>query len=195
MNKTDIIEFFDKAAPSWDDTLKKSDEIINIILDNANCYEGKKVLDVASGTGVMIPYYKERGVSHITAVDIAPKMVEVMEQKFGSDKSISILCGDVEEVELPEMYDCIIIYNAFPHFLDPERLLDFLSTKLNPGGTLTVAHGMSKHVLDAHHQSVASKVSNGLMEADDLADLMSDNLLVVEKISDDRMYQVVGLKL
>ena len=56
MNKRDIVEFFDRCAPSWDAELIKSDAIIAKILDNAEVAQGQEILDVACGTGVIFPY-------------------------------------------------------------------------------------------------------------------------------------------
>ena len=53
----EVIEFFDRLAPGWDAEMIRSDEIINTILNNAEVTEGKDVLDVACGTGVLIPDY------------------------------------------------------------------------------------------------------------------------------------------
>ena len=66
MNKQDVIDFFDRCAPKWDAEMIKSDNIIGKILDNAEVGEAMDILDVACGTGVMFPYYLERGVASVT---------------------------------------------------------------------------------------------------------------------------------
>lgn len=187
----EVIAFFDRLAPGWDADMVRSDEIINTILDNAGVIEGKTVLDVACGTGVLIPDYRKRKVASVTGIDISPKMAELARAKFPQPE-VRILCGDVETTDFGEKFDCIVIYNAFPHFPDPERLIKTLSGLLKPGGTLTVAHGMSREKIDAHHHGAASHVSNGLMPADDLAAIFEKYLTVITVLSDDRMYQVVG---
>ena len=63
-----------------------------------------------------------------------------------------------------------------------------------PGGTLTVAHGMSRAKIDAHNSGAAHKVSMGLMHEDELSAIFQKYLDVTVKISDDRMYQVTGVK-
>ena len=55
----EVVEFFDRLAPGWDAEMVRSDEIIRTILDNADVTAGKNVLDVACGTGVLIPDYLE----------------------------------------------------------------------------------------------------------------------------------------
>ena len=189
----EVIEFFDRLAPGWDAEMIRSDEIINTILNNAEVTEGKDILDVACGTGVLVPDYLKRNVASVTGIDISPKMAEIAKEKSKQER-ITILCGDVESTAFDRLFDCIVVYNAFPHFPDPERLIRILSGLLRPGGTLTVAHGMSREKIDAHHHGMASHVSNGLMPADDLAVIFGKHLTVTTVISDERMYQVVGKK-
>ena len=189
----EVIEFFDRLAPGWDAEMIRSDEIIGIILDHAGVTEGKDILDVACGTGVLIPDYLKRNVASVTGIDISPKMAEIAKAKFSQER-VTILCGDVETTAFDRQFDCIVVYNAFPHFPDPERLIRTLSGLLKPDGTLTVAHGMSREKIDAHHHGTASHVSNGLISADDLAAIFGKHLTVTTVISDERMYQVVGIK-
>lgn len=194
MNKKDVIEFFDSLAPQWDADMIKSDRIIETILHTAGVRKGCRVLDVACGTGVMIPYYLSRHVGQVTGIDIAPEMAKIAREKF-SQANVEIICGDVEEAEISSGFDCIMIYNAFPHFPEPERLIRRLSGLLAPGGTLTVAHGMSRAHIDAHHQGAASKVSVGLMHEDALAAMMRKYLHLTVKISNDEMYQITGQRM
>ena len=189
MNKTDVIAFFDRLAPGWDADMIRSDAIIGKILDNAGVTAGKDVLDVACGTGVLFPDYLARNVNSLTAIDISPEMVKIAREKF---PEVTVLCGDVESAEFDRKFDCIVIYNAFPHFPNPENLIRVLSTYLKPGGTLTVAHGMSRAAIDRHHEGSASKVSVGLMHEDALSAIFENYLTVTTKISSDTMYQVTG---
>ncbi len=191
MNKQDIIHFFDHMAPSWDADMVRCDAIIAAILDNAGVAAGKRVLDVACGTGVLFPDYLSRGVAAVTAIDISPEMAKIAQAKY---PQVQVLCGDVEQTPLPGPFDCIVVYNAFPHFPEPENLIRVLSGQLAPGGRLTIAHGMSRAAIDAHHQGRASKVSMGLMHQDALAAIMEKHLSITHKISSDTMYQVVAQK-
>lgn len=190
MDRNDVIDFFNSHAAKWDEEMIRDDSIINTILDNAGVQEGSSVLDVACGTGVLIPDYLKRGARHVTGIDIADKMIDIARANHECDK-VSFVCGDAT-VFHEGSYDCIVIYNAFPHFDDPRGLIANLTSLLKPHGRLTVAHGMSREKIDRHHSGSASKISVGLMEADQLAELFADHLTVTTVISDDRMYQVVG---
>ena len=191
MNQQDVIAFFDRLAPGWDADMIKDDAIVQTILENAGIAAGMDVLDVACGTGVLFPDYLKRQVASLTAIDISPEMVKIAKDKF---PQVTVYCGDVLTADLGRKFDAIMVYNAFPHFPDPEALIAKLSGLLNPGGTLTVAHGMSRAAIDRHHEGSASKVSIGLMHEDLLESLFAKHLKVTTKIADDRMYQVTGKK-
>ena len=191
MKKEDIVEFFDRLAPQWDADMIRYDDIIGKILDVGNVTPGVDVLDVACGTGVLFPDYLVRNVGSLTAIDISPEMAKIAQSKF---PDVQVICGDVETTDFGKKFDCIMVYNAFPHFPNPENLIRVLSDLLKPGGTLTVAHGMSRAQIDHHHEGTASKVSVGLMHEDALAEIFAKYLTVTAKISDERMYAVCGTK-
>ena len=187
----EVIGFFDRLAPEWDAGMVRNEEVITAILDNAQVTEGKDILDVACGTGVLIPDYLSRKAASVTAVDISPRMAEIARAKFPRP-DVTVLCGDAAKLETEKHFDCIVVYNAFPHFSDQEGLIRHLAGMLKPGGTLTVAHGMSREKINAHHQGTPECVSCGLMPAEELAAVFGKFLRVTTVISDDRMYQVVG---
>lgn len=194
MEKKDIIEFFDRCAPSWDADMIKSDVIIGKILDNAEVGEGMDILDVACGTGVMFPYYLERGVASVTGIDISPEMARIAARKYAGENRVEVICADVEEAKFDRKFDRIVVYNAFPHFPKPKRLIKILAGLLKEDGRLTIAHGMSREAIDGHHSGTASKVSNGLMTADSLKKLFDPHLEVEIMVSNRQMYQVSGVK-
>jgi demethylmenaquinone methyltransferase/2-methoxy-6-polyprenyl-1,4-benzoquinol methylase len=135
----------------------------------------------------------EQNIASVTAVDISPEMIIRAQEKFPQD-CVSFICGDAETADVGNNFDSIIIYNAFPHFPDPDKLIDRMSSLLKPGGSLTVAHGMSRERIDAHHSGSAHKVSLGLMAAESLAEIFSRALKVTVIISNNEMYQVVGIR-
>ena len=194
MQKSDVIAFFDRCAPTWDAEMIKNDSIIEKILDNVEVGEGMDVLDVACRTGVMFPYYLHRGVASVTGIDISPEMAKIAAGKYEKEPRVRVVCGDVEETVFGRKFDVIVVYNAFPHFPDPRRLIKILSGLLKDEGRLTIAHGASRETIDNHHNGPASKVSNGLMAADSLKKLFDPHFEVEVMISNRRMYQVSGVK-
>ena len=108
----EVIEFFDRLATGWDAEMVRNDEIINTILDNAGVTDGRDVLDVACGTGVLIPDYLKRKVASVTGIDISPKMAEIAKAKFPQPE-VTHRCADVETADFGQPLACVVVYNAY----------------------------------------------------------------------------------
>lgn len=189
MNKKDIIDFFDRCAPDWDKETVRNESVISKILNCAAIREGIDVLDVACGTGILFPSYRARDIASLTAIDISPQMAHRAKE---NDPKATVICGDAAEVSIAGKFDAIVIYNAFPHFIDPSALVENLSRMLKTQGRLTIAHGIGREALNRLHHLRAQHVSTDLMHEDDLERLLSQWLTVDVKISDHEKYIVSG---
>ncbi len=190
MKQKDVIEFFDRCAPWWDDDMVRNEDILSTILTLGGIKEDIDVLDVACGTGVLFPDYLSRGVASVTGIDISPEMAKIAASKF---PEINVICGDVQTTDFGRQFDVIMVYNAFPHFPEPAKLIEILAGLTKPGGRLSIAHGMSRAALTNHHKR-ASKVSIDLLHEQELAKLFDPWFDVDVVISTDRMYQVSGVR-
>lgn len=192
MNNNDIIAFFDRWAIDWDADMIRDDRKIGFILDAAHVVPGARVLDVACGTGVLFEDYLARKAAHVTAVDISPEMARIAGGK-AEGSPIRVLCGDAQTLDLPGPYDCCVIYNAFPHFTNPDTLIARMADLLTPGGTLCIAHGMSLAALHAHHERARS-VSREMFTAEALGAMMAPYFDIETAVSDEEKFVVVGKK-
>ncbi len=192
INSSEVIDFFNRCAPTWDQEMIRYDDVISKIIEGAGIDAGKRVLDVACGTGVLIPDYLKREVAGVVGVDISPKMIEFAREKFDDDR-LEFRTGDIYDINFDEKFDCVMVYNAFPHFSDSQGLIERLANQLKEGGTLTVAHGMSRDMINRHHCGEAAHVSKELIEVEDLATIFRKYLQVKVCISDENMYQVTGI--
>ncbi len=172
----------------------RNDRIINTILDNAQVNEGVEVLDVACGTGVLIPYYLERQVAAVTAIDLSEKMCAIARDKFLTEEKVTIICGDVNEFNPGQLYDRIVVYNALPHFPDDCQLISKLAELLRENGRLTIAHGMSRERINNHHRNVSPEIKKPLKPAIQLAEIMTEFLDVQTVIYNEEMYQLTATK-
>lgn len=192
-SKDQVRDFFDALAQDWDQGMIRNQRIIDAILDAAGIGPGMRVLDVGCGTGALLGDYLARGAAAVTGVDLSPEMIRVAKSKF-SDPRVTLLAADIESIGFSEPFHCCVVYNAFPHFPQPGRLIACLAKTLAIGGRLTIAHGMSRAKLDRHHSGSAQRVSVGLMHEDALAELFAPFFQVDVKISDGEKYIVSGIK-
>lgn len=194
MKEKDVIEFFDRLADSWDAGMIRDEKKIKYILDVAGVQEGNRVLDVACGTGVLIPDYLARKVKSVVAFDISPNMIAIAKKKFQEESKVIFQCTDVKGLQWEADFDCAVIYNAFPHFVEPAEIIEHLAKRIVSGGTLTVAHDRGIAQVNQHHSGAARNVSNGLISAEEMAELFRPYFRVTCQRSEEDIYVVSGVR-
>ena len=191
MNKAEIQAYFDRHAKSWDENMIRSQKKIDIILDAAGVDAESTVLDVACGTGVLFEDYLLRGVKKLVGVDISMEMTNIARRKY-PQSHVSVICADIEEADIGMQFDCCVVYNAIPHFPDPQSLIQKLASMTRPKGRLCIAHGMSREAIMKHHSKGAKHVSRPLPEAGEMSKMMEQFFAVDTMISDHEKYIVAG---
>lgn len=190
--KDKVALFFDSVAENWDKTNDADPAVLERIADIAGAAENKTVLDVGCGTGVMFPVYLRRDPRLVTAVDISENMLRIAREKYPAE-GIEFICADVASFRCEEKFDCVIAHNAFPHFLRQTQALERLRELTAPGGTLTVAHSISRKNVILCHEKLPD-VSVVLPEAEELAAAFGDGFENFTVISDETCYIVSATK-
>lgn len=97
------------------------------------------VLDVATGTGVMLPFYKEKGVSmlNVVGVDLSAGMLEHARERY---TDATFFQKDICNFEDPEgrLFDRVVFNACYGHIHDPETALRHVTEELISGGGLIV---------------------------------------------------------
>lgn len=135
------------------------------IMNNRCQFEGKVVLDVGCGTGILSMFAAKAGAAHVYGIDmsdIAYQAMDIVRENNLQDK-VTILKGRIEEVVLPVSKVDIIISEWMGYFLLYESMLDsvlFARDKwLRVGGAMYPSH-CTVSLLAAHDQKLeASYVS------------------------------------
>jgi SAM-dependent methyltransferase len=156
--KQEVIDFFDSLAPGWDARQILNEGNINTILDNAGVGGGQVHFGCCLWNwrvGALVPGTKS-GFSawcgHLPRDD-------PYRSNNHQNPKVSLIHGDIEEINFDRKFDCAMIFNSFPHFPEPERLVEEWLNFLEPGGSLSVGHSMSRVQIDQCHSGSAKKVS------------------------------------
>jgi len=149
MNKKD---FFNNLAERWDADNHYDFYKIEMMLRLIGIKQGDTVLDVGTGTGVILPYiWQYTDTENITAIDVADKMIDVAKKKFRRTK-ISFICGDISEYNFNDSsFDHIVCYSVYPHFQDKYTAIKKMAKALRIGGTLNILHSSSKEHINGVH--------------------------------------------
>ena len=106
---------------------------------------GEKVIDVGTGTGILIGYLMRRGPREIHACDLAENMLRRVQEKF--PKVLTHLCS-VKDLELPDdSLDAAFINACFSNILDKAACLETLHRILRTDGRLVISHPMGREFI------------------------------------------------
>ncbi|KAG6850438.1 type I protein arginine N-methyltransferase Rmt1 [Arthromyces matolae] len=96
------------------------------IINNPHLFQGKTVLDVGCGTGILSMFAAKAGAKHVVGIDmsnILDQAEKIIEANGFKDK-ITLVKGKLEDVELPIQEFDIIISEWMGYFLLYESMLD-----------------------------------------------------------------------
>ncbi len=193
-------EFFDEHADVWDVISVHDTAIVEYIASLLALKGNEDVLDVGTGTGVMIPYY-ERYLKNgtVTGLDYSEKMIEVAKRKYPERRgpTVRYRVGDLYDLDESDCYDTIVCYSCFPHFPDKKGAMKLLSAALRKGGMLMISHGCSRDKINQVHREGGEAICHDyLPDEKGMRELFTDAGLDVTFVRDDNdMYIVVGKKL
>lgn len=184
--------FFNQKALIWDSIYYHDEKKMQKILNICKIKQGEKVLDVACGTGVLTKKLVKTQAKQITAIDLSEKMIEIAKIKLVDNKVTFIttdlfdFCGD--------NFDCIILYSAYPHFLNKKKLAEKFYALLKPKGRFIVAHSESKESLNSYHHKNALHISLNLKSVQKEFEYFKSYFNKDITIDSDEIYLFSGVK-
>jgi demethylmenaquinone methyltransferase/2-methoxy-6-polyprenyl-1,4-benzoquinol methylase len=161
-------EYFDQAADTWDEKFLNSN-ISHFLEKNEHQFDlktGQDVLDVGTGTGIMIPILAKAvgPLGSVTAIDFSEKMVKKCSEKYSHLKNVEIKVGNIEnEYFTSNRFDAVICFGVFPHIENKKEALKNIIRILKSNGKLVIAHAMSSEELKTHHKKVLKNVVHSIL--------------------------------
>jgi len=147
--------YFNERAATWDERAAERDTAkLERMAKRFNIKLGSTVLDVGTGTGVLLPYlFSSIGKKgRIVALDIAEEMLKKARAK-GFDGNIDYLQADIAEIPLrDETFDSVVCYSSFPHFRDKLKALTEMNRVLKSGGRMWICHTSSRAEINEMHR-------------------------------------------
>lgn len=153
---TEEILFFDRLSDIWDDNevLSTPDKILEI-LSELDIRKGMEILDLGTGTGVLVPYLSSMvgDKGKVTAVDISEGMLKRAKKKYGGLANVVFVLQDFEKEEVKGKYDLILLYCVFPHLHYPAQTLKRLvETNLKEKGRIIIAFPSDENFINNIHK-------------------------------------------
>ncbi|MFC1612616.1 class I SAM-dependent methyltransferase [Patescibacteria group bacterium] len=96
---------------------------------------GKKVLDIAVGTGWTTEQFCRAGAD-VTAIDLTPRAVEITKRRLAlNNLYANVIEGDQENLQFPdESFDYVMAWGCLMHSPNTQKAINEIHRVLKPGG-------------------------------------------------------------
>lgn len=164
MNKNEL--FFDGIAYKWDEIAKHDSKKIESVLEALEIKSSGSILDIGTGTGVLIPFLIGRldRSGSITAIDISARMLEVAKSKYDNSQ-VKFIKADFMEAEPEEAFDIVLCYSCFPHLGDSRAAVKKILKVLKKGGKLAIFHSEGREKINRIHRNIDDSVKQDNLPA------------------------------
>ena len=136
----ELVEVFDPPLP--DGVPERLDRIVA----SADIGQGDIVLDVGSGTGILVPIIQSYGPQKIVACDLSTKMLEHLKGQY---PFVETTAGDVKDITFPDKtFDVVFVNACYPNLVDKEKSIENMARIMKLEGRLVISHPMGKAFID-----------------------------------------------
>lgn len=167
-------------------------ERLERIVASGEVVAGATVLDVGSGTGIMVPLIRKYEPARIYACDLSKAMLRQLSENYTYAETI---LGDVRDLELPDgSLDVVFINACYPNIVDKVTAFSNISRMLRPGGRLVVSHPLGKSFIGVIKKSTPFPLDD-FPERADAENLLRDFGFAIKNFVDEpQLYLLVATK-
>lgn len=192
-------EYFNQLASNWDRmTPEETRSRLPGMIDHLSIKPGDSILDVGGGTGILIPLlYKAAGeAGTVVSLDIAEEMLKQAINN-GYPKSIYYVQADAAAIPCSnKVFDLVVCYSCFPHFLNKPKALAEMARVLRVGGRLAICHTDSRQAINELHKSIGNIVVHDTIPGETTMRKMlaASGLKPIEIRDEPYLYLVIAAK-
>ncbi len=173
------VEYFMQPVPA------EVERRTRAIVEAAGLAGGSRVLDVATGVGVLIPHILERGVKagNLMGCDLSEQMLAGARARY---PGVFFWLGDF--LDFPRSlgpFDAIFFNACFGNFFDQRSVIDTAVHLADRGGRIVISHPMGSGFVAALHKSEPEIVPHLLPAEDKLSEWARDFRLQLETFRDE----------
>ncbi|MBW2284238.1 MAG: class I SAM-dependent methyltransferase [Deltaproteobacteria bacterium] len=186
-------DLFDMAVNFFDGPPEKGvPERLGKIVAAAGIVKGDRVLDIGSGTGVLVPLIREYGPNKIFACDMAEAMLARLKEHYPYAET---LLGDVRDLTLPdESIDVVFMNAVYPNIADKAGAFSNMGRVMKSGGRMVISHPMGKSFIDVLRKKATFPLDDFPSRDEGEAFLEPYGFGIETFVDEPELYILVGVK-
>lgn len=140
-------EFFGELIHVFDPPLPEGvPERLETIVASAEIEQGNVVLDVGTGTGILVPLIRAYEPGRILACDLSERMLAHLKKKY---PYVETIASDIRDIDLSGNSVDVVFMNAcYPNIADKPGSFHNISRMMTSGGRMVISHPMGKSFID-----------------------------------------------
>jgi ubiquinone/menaquinone biosynthesis C-methylase UbiE len=184
---------FDKLYEVFEPPLPEGvPERLEKIVAHGKITRGDIVLDVGSGTGILIPIIKKYKPGCIHACDLSRRMLEQLRKNYPYVKTIM---ADVRDLNLPGgSIDVAFINACYPNIVDKTGAFSNLTRMMKAEGRIVISHPLGKAFILSLKESLPFPLDEFPKEPEVGALLKPFELKIETFIDEPKLYILVATK-
>lgn len=186
-------DFFSGLIHVFDPPLPEGvPERLEKIVASARINTGDSVLDVGSGTGILIPLIRAYEPRTIFACDLSEAMLAHLRKQYPYALAIA---ADVREISLPDNSMDVVMMNAcYPNIVDKDSSIANISRMMKPNGRMVISHPMGKSFIDSLKEKSPFPLDD-FPQRSEAQDLFEPYGFEIQDLIDEpRLYILVAVK-
>ncbi len=196
-----IQKYFDQKAPEWDysfdvEKLERLRAIFKSLIPPLK----SPVLDLGCGTGALLHVLPAQLSSNAPIIELDISFF-MLTQALAKSRNLKIrvnaLQGDGHALPFKAAtVGSVVTFQVFPHFVQPQRVIEQIARCLKPGGLFCVLHLMDHQKLNNLHRRFGDVVENHALPAVQVLQqwVESQSFEVLRAIENQELYLLLAQK-
>ena len=186
-------DFFSELIHVFDPPLPEGvPERLKNIVASARIAKGDVVLDVGTGTGILVPLIEAYGPQSIFACDLSEVMLAHLQKQYPYAKTIP---ADVRDLALPDDSIDVVFMNAcYPNIVDKSGSFANITRMMKPGGRMVISHPLGKSFVELLQEKSPFPLDNFPEESEAKNLLEPYGFVIADFVDEDKLYILVAEK-
>jgi ubiquinone/menaquinone biosynthesis C-methylase UbiE len=163
------------------------------IVASAEILKGNNVLDVGSGTGILVPLIQKHEPARIFACDLSEAMLRQLKKHY---PNVEAIVSDIRELALPDLILDVVFINAcYANIVDKVGAFANLGRMIRPAGRMVISHPLGKAFIDSLKQKVPFPLDDFPEKSEAEILFKPFGFIVKEFVDESELYILVVTKL
>ena len=186
-------EYFTKYMHLFDPPLPDGvPERLEKIVESASISVSDVVLDIGTGTGILIPVILRYTPALVYANDLSKKMLESVK---GRHPAVRTLYGDIRDLDLPDnSIDVVFINACYSNIADKHRSFNNIKRITKSGCRIVISHPMGSSFIDFLQEKVPFPLDDFPEDEVAAGELFTPYGFIVSDFVNEKMLYILVLK-